>query len=85
MPSYSGQSINVSPHFGILGQALPTAEQPIQDPDSSQDHETSVDNSMGPEIGAVSPIKEARAALLQEKLSAQALKADSEVSKFATV
>jgi hypothetical protein len=54
----------------------------MQDPDSSQDQEASMDDSMGPEIGAVSPIKEARAALLQEKLSAQALKADSEVSKF---
>jgi hypothetical protein len=36
-----------------------------------------MDDFIGPEIGAVSPIEEARAALLQEKLSAQA-----EVSKF---
>jgi hypothetical protein len=42
-----------------------------------------MDDSFGPEIGAVAPNREeARAVLLQEKLSSQVLKTNSEVSKF---
>jgi hypothetical protein len=68
MPSNLGTS--VSPKFCVLAQRLPILDQPIQDHDYSQDQESSMDDSMDPAIGAMLPMEEARAALLQEMLSA---------------